>query len=606
VTAVELIQLVSQVVWVALGVITVVRAIRQPSRANVDIALFFAGLAFVTVEGRIAAAIELPAAPLLTFLVRVIVVALPYLLIRLAHDFGSVALPVRRAAEILLAASVVAMAVFPDLPAQLTLSIVAYFVVFSLYAAVSFIRLASRSHGVTRRRMHAVAWGSYLLGIAILIAGVAIFAPALGDLTRAVTQILALASSLSYAVGFVPPTGLRRYWQLPEIRDLARRVSELPRLPTTEAIVRELEKDAGRALGAGAAIGIWDESTGALRFASPLDGLPNEIQPSAFPSWRSFTEQRPLHIADAAAALPERAEGYRRSNIRSLLVAPITAGERRLGVLVAYAPSEPIFAEDDIDLAVLLAQQAAVILESRDLIDEAAGVRAEAEAARLKEDFVSAAAHDLKTPLTTIVAQAQLLELRAQRAGRTDELPGLGRLLRETERLARLVDELLDASRLERGAFPLHPEPGDLATIARSVLTRERAGSERVELESDGAVPGLYDPERIAQLIDNLVENALKYSPDGTSVRIRVWRADGSARLAVTDQGIGIPREDLPHVFDRFRRASNVDARRFAGIGLGLYICRGIVEQHGGRIWAESVPGRGTTFHLALPSESAG
>ena len=312
-----------------------------------------------------------------------------------------------------------------------------------------------------------------------------------------------------------------------------------------------------------------------------------------------------MYVPDAVEAHPQNVEAYRRAAIGPLLVAPISAGERRLGILEIFASRQPIFAEDDLEFAELVSQQAAVLIESRILIDEAARVRAQEETARLKEDFVSAAAHDLKTPLTTIVAQAQLLELRAKRDGRTKELEGLHRLVRETSQLARLVDEVLDASRLERGAFDLELDEADLAEVAREVTQRERRGSERIGLDAPEAVVAVLDRHRIAQLLENLLENALKYSPAETPVMLRVWNTENGARISVSDRGIGIPPDEVPHLFERFRRASNVDHRRYGGIGLGLYICRGIVEQHGGRIWVESEAGRGSTFHVALPRVGA-
>ncbi|HEX6608226.1 MAG TPA: ATP-binding protein, partial [Chloroflexia bacterium] len=120
-------------------------------------------------------------------------------------------------------------------------------------------------------------------------------------------------------------------------------------------------------------------------------------------------------------------------------------------------------------------------------------------------------------------------------------------------------------------------------------------------VDAAGPVTGVYDPVRMMQLIENLVENAVKYSPEGGPVRVQVWQEAGTNHLSVTDSGIGIPTEDLPHVFERFHRGTNVDDRRFAGMGLGLFICRGIAEQHGGHIWATRAPGRGSTFHVALP-----
>ncbi|MBV9279440.1 MAG: ATP-binding protein, partial [Chloroflexi bacterium] len=123
-------------------------------------------------------------------------------------------------------------------------------------------------------------------------------------------------------------------------------------------------------------------------------------------------------------------------------------------------------------------------------------------------------------------------------------------------------------------------------------------------LEADGPVVGSYDPVRIRQLIDNLLDNAVKYSPGGGEVRMRIWREGDRAHLTVSDQGIGIPAGDLPHLFDRFHRGTNVDDRRFAGMGLGLFICRGIAEQHGGSLRASSPgPGQGSTFHVMLPAQ---
>lgn len=599
-TAIELIQAIGQVIWVVIGSVEVARAVRRPTRANVDIALFFGVLAFVVAQGRAVALLDLPFEAQLQAASAYLVMALPYLLLRVTRDFTHVPTWIVRAVEAGLAVAFVVLAALGTGVLAVTLYLIVYFGVVAIYCAARTIVLAGSSHGVTRQRMRAVAAGSYFLGIAILIAGIAAVAPGLSGLTGALTQLCAIGSGISYAVGFTPPNALRRYWQIPELRAFLRRSGELPR-STMDEIVDDLAKVAGRALGARAAVGLWDEPRGVLRFRDPTSAIPSEVGPSSFLVWRAFGSQRPIYAPDAAKANPANAEGYREAGVGPVLIAPITAGERRLGVLEVFAPREPIFEEDDLAFVELMAQQAAVIIESRTLIDDAARVRAVEEAARLKEDFVSAAAHDLKTPLTTIIAQAQLLERRAEREGRTAELAGIRRLVRETAQLARLVEELLDASRLERGALPMQPEPGDLAAIAREVAARERQGADRVRMVADGAVRGMYDPERIRQLIDNLVENALKYSPADSPVEIRVWPEGATGRIAVTDHGIGIPAEDLPHVFERFRRGSNVDHRRFSGIGLGLYICRGIVEQHGGRLWAQSAAGSGTTFHVALP-----
>jgi len=220
-------------------------------------------------------------------------------------------------------------------------------------------------------------------------------------------------------------------------------------------------------------------------------------------------------------------------------------------------------------------------LENRLLVDEAAQVRAREEATRLKEDFLSSAAHDLKTPLTGIVTQAQIMRRRAQRDPSAPPDPaGLERLLEQSQRLKSLVLELLDV-RASSTQPDRRASTGELAALVRSVIQREAALWKRVKLRADSSVVAELDAPRFEQALINLVENALKYSQPPLPVIVEVWCDDGEARLSVRDEGIGIPAQDQPLVFERFHRGRNVDDRRFAGMGLGLYIARGIIEQHG-------------------------
>jgi K+-sensing histidine kinase KdpD len=289
-------------------------------------------------------------------------------------------------------------------------------------------------------------------------------------------------------------------------------------------------------------------------------------------------------------------------NPEAALAAPITSKERRIGVLVVLSPRSPLFANSDLELIQLLADEAAVILEFKTLVEQSAHVRAREEAARLKEDFLSSAAHDLKTPLTGIVTQAQVLQRRAQRdpSAPADKV-GLDRLLEQSHRLKNLVLELLDVSRLEQGSLVGDREEVDIGQLVERLRQQERERWKRVTVTTEQGVLAAIDPPRFEQVVTNLVENALKYSEPPVPVRVDVWQEHGQVRLSVHDEGIGIPVEDQPLVFERFHRARNVDDRRFAGMGLGLYIVRGIVEQHGGTIWVESKAGAGSTFHVAVP-----
>lgn len=579
---------------------------RQPRRSNVDTALLFGITALIIVESWATAALGITPGRLQTTVVDWLLMCLPYLLLRLLDDFSGVDRRLLQLATGGLVLAVISLAIWPGphLPALVTLYAVAYFVILSIYVATEFVRAARHSSGITRRRMSAVALGSLCLGLVILLAG---FESAVPDKPRAVLAVVAdmfsLGAGMAYFIGFAPPHWLRRTWQEPELRAFLSRAASLPRLPDTASIVRALEHGAASSLGTGrAVIGLWSDSVDKLEF--PRDDTPTADAPlvDSF-AQRAFETQQPIFSSDAMRESPADAPLYRLHRVNSVLSVPITAGTTRLGVLSIYAVRAPIFAEDDLTLAQLLADQAAVILESRVLIDEATRVQAREEATRLKDDFLSAAAHDLKTPLTALIAQAQLMERRAQRnPGTPADLEGIQRMVRESQRLKRLVTDLLDIGRVEQGNLLGLREWVELEPLVREVCERHSSPRHPCLAEIVGNVAGNYDPVRIRQLVDNLVENAVKYSPEGGEVLVKAWREHDLVYLTVSDQGIGIPAGDLPFLFDRFHRGTNVDDRRFAGMGLGLFICRSIADQHGGRLWATS-PGSqgGSTFHVALP-----
>jgi signal transduction histidine kinase len=608
VTALQLVQGINDALFAAIFVLVAVGAYRRRTRTALDTALFFGALAFGVLEGPALQLIGVPPNAVTTAAVVVLLMALPYLMLRLLADFAGVPLLVRAATLGGLIVSIVIVLTdeAPFDPAS-TLVLVCYFVGASLFGAFGFVGLARRSSGVTKRRTQAVAAGMGLLGLAVLVAASGTFSSGSAAFTAA-TQVLLLCAAISWMLGFAPPVQLRRYWQEPELRAFLERASTLPRLPTTAAILRELERGAGESFGARAAIGLYEPATRALRFDNAHGALPTVVpEDSRFLASRVFRSQRAEYFPDAARAHPEHASAYRSARVGPILVAPITAGSRHIGVLEAFAAHQPIFSNDDLALAQLLADQAAVVLESRALIDEAARVQAQEAATKLKEDFVSAAAHDLKTPLTTLLGQAQILELRFGRdPALVQHQPAVARIAREARRLSALVEDLLDASRIEEGKLEVRREPIDVAALVRQVADRGRAQKERIIVDAHDRLTGSVDRRRIEQLVDNLVENGLKYSGEDTPVEVRAWRDDGAIRISVRDHGIGIPSIDLPHVFERFHRASNVDARRYAGIGLGLYICRGIAHEHGGRIWVESIVGEGSTFHVALPDAGEG
>ncbi len=175
-----------------------------------------------------------------------------------------------------------------------------------------------------------------------------------------------------------------------------------------------------------------------------------------------------------------------------------------------------------------------------------------------------------------------------------------------TLRLVELIDDLLDVTRLQAGRLELHLEPTDLVALVQRVVARFQITTERHRLSLHTSMEHLVvylDPRRIEQVLSNLINNAIKYSPQGGTIDMSISEDEekGLALLSIRDQGIGIPTHQQANVFGRFVRADNARTYGIGGTGLGLYLCRELIERHGGRIWFESTEGKGSTFFVALP-----
>jgi signal transduction histidine kinase len=602
-SAEQLIQYLSWALFLLVCASVTLQALRTPRRVTIDIALFFLAPALIIIITLESVLGLVQPNHLLSAISTILFLAMAYTLLRLVDDFSDVPAWLMYGALLMLVLFAIAAFMFAQpFPALLANLMLSYLIGLLLYAAVAFVRESRRSSGVTRRRMQAAAAGSMLL---VLVFVFTTIRAVLGD-PNSVWQMLSdlsgFAAACCYFLGFASPRWLRRAWQEPELRAFLGRAARLPRLADIKAMIAELESGAATSLGApNARIGLWDAEARKVYF--PL-GDPNyalDVNES-IPAARAFRNQQPAFSANVPREHPDYAEMSRKWRLIAVLAAPITAGEKRLGVLVAYAPRAPIFADDDLALLQLLADQAAVILESRTLLDEATRVHAREEATRLREDFLSAAAHDLKTPLTTLIGKAQLMERLALRnPAAPADLAGIQLLVREAQRLRQIVLELLDAARAEQGRLVGERAPVELVALAEQICARHSVEHHSCAVESSAPVVGLFDAFRITQLLENLVENGVKYSPQGGDVRLRIWSDADCAYISVSDQGIGIPAQDLPHIFERFYRAANVDDRQFAGMGLGLFICRGIVEQHGGSMHVSSQPGVGSRFQIELP-----
>ena len=287
--------------------------------------------------------------------------------------------------------------------------------------------------------------------------------------------------------------------------------------------------------------------------------------------------------------------------LKSFLAVPLETGGRTIGVLtLVSAESGARYGPDDVAFARRLAHHASLAIDNSRLYEEAQA------AVSARDDFLSIASHELKTPVATLqlLIQNLLRRIRNEPAAVTPEV-ATERLLavdKQILRLTKLINELLDLSRITDGRIELELEPTDLAAIVRDVVARHEEDARRarcnLSVVVDAQAEGVWDRMRIDQVVENLLSNAIKYGAGGP-IEVRVDGDERVARLVVRDEGIGIPPEAIDRIFHRFERAvSNSD---YGGFGLGLWIVRQIVSAHAGELSVESEPGRGSTFSVDLP-----
>ncbi len=292
----------------------------------------------------------------------------------------------------------------------------------------------------------------------------------------------------------------------------------------------------------------------------------------------------------------------------SLLAVPIISRARVRGVLVSASSVGPPLGEGEARLAVAIAERAGPALENALLwADLQEQVAREHEAQRAKDDFLSIVSHELRTPLTSIQGYSQLLEARMRDSARPKEQSQIHVIRNQVGRMRRLVEDLLDVSRIDRrGGVSIEPEALDLAVELREAVARtQREHSDRsISVDAPESLSIVADRDRIGQVLTNLLDNALKYSPEGGPVTACAEPTADGVELTITDEGIGITPEQAELVFERFFQADDGHgARRFSGLGLGLHITRAIVQAHGGEIHAapNAAAGRGTVITVRLP-----
>ncbi|MEO5814881.1 MAG: ATP-binding protein [Gemmatimonadaceae bacterium] len=286
---------------------------------------------------------------------------------------------------------------------------------------------------------------------------------------------------------------------------------------------------------------------------------------------------------------------------RSMIAVPLSVGGKVSGGLVlCWSVSDKHYTEDDLPLIEELARRASLAVDNARLFHEAT------QATRARDEMLSVVAHDLRNPLNTIFmgSSAMIEEIldADSTVGRTARI-----VKRAAERMNRLIQDLLDIRRTESGTLSIDAKNESVAALMREAMEMLKplattAGVELCAEVADGVSTVFADSARLLQVLSNLVGNAIKFTPRGGSITVRVEPLGDEVRFAVSDTGPGIPPDQLPHIFGRFWQANRKDRR---GIGLGLAIAKGIVEVHGGRIWVESTLGEGSNFYFTIPAKSS-
>lgn len=368
-----------------------------------------------------------------------------------------------------------------------------------------------------------------------------------------------------------------------------------------------------------ASVFLVDPSTGALRLAAADGSRTGPGTPGDGTSKVPATVPRDVGLSEAALLAYSRGQpvriatgpdgqgsGILRREMRSELAVPLSLKDRPLGVVDLESHDPEAYSETHERLVVSLANHAALAIDNLRLVEEARKVQALREMDRMKSDLLSVVSHELRTPLGSIKGYASMLLKYENKLRREEKREYIQIIDRESDRLTELIDNLLEMGRLEAGVLRIDRALVDVEQIAQESVQRARARTQihDIVLTWEGSGEVIADARRIRQVLDNLLENAIKYSPDGGEIVVRGTSQPGWLAVSVTDHGIGIPPKEQERIFDRFHRVDGESSRKVGGTGLGLAICKGLIEAHGGRIWVESEPGRGSTFSFLLPQGS--
>lgn len=571
-------QYVTAAAFAALGVAVTYRWYhdRRPAQARLAVAL--GGLALVAVIGRLGPVAQWPPISMLTIVAFIVSAYFVFL-------FRNVFIPVGRyrqlAARILFGVATVSgvllVVVQQSAPRAVTTAILFVYVgawaIFIGEPIVRFWLASNQLPAVQKMRLRFLSFGFALLVAIVLVAtlGGSILQSSTGVL---ITQVVALASVPLIYVSFAPPALLRRLWRMSEEAALRDAMQDLLIFSPSRQVLAERAIFWGvRMMGASA--GFVVDADGKIMATTGIDKA-KAATLSSRPDPKLAAEAvitAPLHLSDGLGKLA------------------IVAG-----------PFTPVFGTDEISQLNAYANSVTAGLERARVTERMAAIESN------KTQFLNLASHELRGPVTVIRGYVSMLQDGLLGVLNERGKKAAGVMAAKVSEMNELIEEMIDAARLEDGGLTLRPVESDLREIARAaaeVVSPMLDGSHRIIFDlPERRVRVNVDPDRTRTIIANLLSNAIKYSPQGGQITCSVRSRAGTARLAVIDEGLGIGRQDLPRLFTRFGRIITPETEHLKGTGLGLFLSRQLARLQGGEITVVSELGKGSTFTLQLPTSA--
>ncbi len=438
---------------------------------------------------------------------------------------------------------------------------------------------------VQRARLRSLATAFAAIAL-ILLAAVLVPALAYNTAFQVAVQVVALLTTPLLYFSFAPPSWLRAIWRRPEEEALRAGLGQLLLFSPTRKVLAERAIESARRLvgGDGALIADGEGEPLAFEGISPerARDLIRHLNPNQPPSIVPFSDH------EGAA--------------RSAVVVPLTLASGTGALIVTSGPFTPYFGSDELDRLRTFAASVSAGLDRTVLTERLTALE------RTKTEFLNLASHELRGPLTLLRGYLSMLSDGELGELNPEVRQAVPVMVQKADQMNALVDQMIEAARLEEGRLELHPADTDLRELARLGVEMVRPLANRshnlVFEPPPEAVRAIVDQERIATILGNLLSNAIKYSPAGGRISCSVLRKGAYAIISVTDEGLGIPPEQLDKLFTRFGRLVTHETEHIGGTGLGLYLSRELARLHGGDVTVESEPGRGSTFSLSLPAEN--